>query len=46
MCPDPIRPSDGELALRSVPWRRGPSTVRDVPMERAREPHAAPPEAP
>ncbi|BDU71323.1 BlaI/MecI/CopY family transcriptional regulator [Mesoterricola silvestris] len=37
MCPDPIRPSDGELAILSVLWRRGPSTVRDVHTELARE---------
>ncbi len=27
---DPIRPSDGELAILRVLWDRGPSTVRDV----------------
>lgn len=37
MCPDPTRPSDGELAILSVLWRRGPSTVREVHTELARE---------
>ncbi len=27
---DPIRPSDGELAILRVLWDRGPSTVREV----------------
>jgi BlaI family transcriptional regulator, penicillinase repressor len=27
---EPIRPTDGELALLKVLWRRGPSTVREV----------------
>jgi len=30
MSTDPIRPSDGELAILRVLWDRGPSTVRDV----------------
>jgi BlaI family transcriptional regulator, penicillinase repressor len=30
MTTDPIRPSDGELAILRVLWDRGPSTVRDV----------------
>jgi predicted transcriptional regulator len=30
MATDPIRPSDGELAILRVLWDRGPSTVRDV----------------
>jgi predicted transcriptional regulator len=30
MTADPIRPSDGELAILRVLWDRGPSTVRDV----------------
>ena len=30
MSNDPIRPSDGELAILRVLWDRGPSTVRDV----------------
>lgn len=30
MSTDPIRPSDGELAILRVLWDRGPCTVRDV----------------
>ncbi|HLO68731.1 MAG TPA: BlaI/MecI/CopY family transcriptional regulator [Holophaga sp.] len=37
MSPDPLRPSDGELAILRVLWGRGPSTVRDVHTELSRD---------
>lgn len=33
----PPRPTDAELSILSVLWRRGPSTVRDVHEELVRE---------
>jgi predicted transcriptional regulator len=30
---DPPRPTDAELAILNVLWRRGPSTVRDIHAE-------------
>ena len=36
MTTDPIRPSDGELAILRVLWDRGPSTVRDVHADLAK----------
>jgi BlaI family transcriptional regulator, penicillinase repressor len=33
----PPRPTDAELSILSVLWRRGPSTVRDVHEELSRE---------
>ncbi len=32
-----IRPSDGELAILRVLWKRGPSTVRDVLTELSKD---------
>jgi predicted transcriptional regulator len=37
MSTDPIRPSDGELAILRVLWSRGPSTVRDVHTELSKD---------
>src|SRR3954447_3998510 len=34
--PEPPRPTDAELAILRVLWRRGASTVKDVHEERAR----------
>ncbi|GLH69215.1 transcriptional regulator [Geothrix rubra] len=36
MTTDPVRPSDGELAILRVLWDRGPSTVRDVHADLAK----------
>ena len=35
--PAPPRPTDAELAILTVLWRRGPSTVRDVHEQLLRE---------
>lgn len=37
MSTDPIRPSDGELAILRVLWSRGFSTVRDVHTELSKD---------
>jgi predicted transcriptional regulator len=37
MSTDPIRPSDGELAILRVLWSQGPSTVRDVHTELSKD---------